>query len=206
MLDLVRLSPRLLFPPGGVDLYRQIALLTEMGEDDEVLDVACGKGVSLELTIGADGTLELTKVLGGSLSQHNRAAKGRFKSLRSDAFGKAAGLIAEVNAINETERTYSVVKPSTERSSAPVEPTEADKALAKQFGDILKQKAKGEKIAADKAALEVEATAKDPKPEPEPIQTDDIPPLAPGTPRRNRRYVIREPRGRHRRCGCRARP
>lgn len=48
MLDLVRLSPRLLFPPGDVDLYRQIALLTEMGEGDEVLDVACGKGVSLE--------------------------------------------------------------------------------------------------------------------------------------------------------------
>ncbi len=48
MLDLVRLSPRLLFPPGGVDLYRQIAVLTEMGEDGEVLDVACGKGVSLE--------------------------------------------------------------------------------------------------------------------------------------------------------------
>ena len=48
MLDLVRLSPRLLFPPGGVDLYRQIALLTEMGEDDEVLDVASGRGVSLE--------------------------------------------------------------------------------------------------------------------------------------------------------------
>ena len=48
MLDLVRLSPRLLFPPGGVDLYRQIAVLAEMGEDGEVLDVACGKGVSLE--------------------------------------------------------------------------------------------------------------------------------------------------------------
>ena len=48
MLDLVRLSPRLLFPPGGVDLYRRIAVLTEMGEDGEVLDVACGKGVSLE--------------------------------------------------------------------------------------------------------------------------------------------------------------
>lgn len=48
MLDLVRLSPRLLFPPGGVDLYRQIALLTGMSEGQEVLDVACGKGVSLE--------------------------------------------------------------------------------------------------------------------------------------------------------------
>jgi SAM-dependent methyltransferase len=59
MLDLVRLSPRLLFPPGGVDLYRQIALLTEMSEDDEVLDVACGKGVSLEYFVkefGAHGS------------------------------------------------------------------------------------------------------------------------------------------------------
>lgn len=48
MLDLIRLSPRLVFPPGGVDLYRQIALLTDMSEGDEVLDVACGKGVTLE--------------------------------------------------------------------------------------------------------------------------------------------------------------
>jgi SAM-dependent methyltransferase len=47
MLDLVRLSPKPLFPPGGADLYRQIALLADMGEGDEVLDVACGKGVSL---------------------------------------------------------------------------------------------------------------------------------------------------------------
>jgi len=47
MLDLVRLSPRLLFPPGGVELYRQIALLTEMAPEVEVLDVACGKGVPL---------------------------------------------------------------------------------------------------------------------------------------------------------------
>ena len=47
MLDLVRLSPRRLFPPGGVELFRQIALLTEMSSDDEVLGVACGKGVAL---------------------------------------------------------------------------------------------------------------------------------------------------------------
>lgn len=47
MLDLIRLSPRRLFPPGGVDLYRQIALLTEMAPEHEVLGVACGKGVSL---------------------------------------------------------------------------------------------------------------------------------------------------------------
>lgn len=48
MLDLVRLSPKRLFPPGGVDLYRQIALLTEMAPGLEVLDVAAGKGVPLE--------------------------------------------------------------------------------------------------------------------------------------------------------------
>lgn len=48
MLDLVRLSRKRLFPPGGVDLYRQIALLTEMAPGLEVLDVASGKGVPLE--------------------------------------------------------------------------------------------------------------------------------------------------------------
>lgn len=48
MLDLVRLSRRPLFPPGGVDLYRQIAILTDMGEGDEVLDAACGNAVPLE--------------------------------------------------------------------------------------------------------------------------------------------------------------
>lgn len=48
MLDLVRLSPRRLFPPGGVELFRHIAVLTELREDQEVLGVACGKGVGLE--------------------------------------------------------------------------------------------------------------------------------------------------------------
>lgn len=48
MLDLVRLSARPLFPPGGAELYRQIALLTGMSEGTEVLDVGCGKAVTLE--------------------------------------------------------------------------------------------------------------------------------------------------------------
>jgi SAM-dependent methyltransferase len=47
MLDLVRLSPRALFPPGGKELYRQIALLTDMDPGDEVLVAACGSGVTL---------------------------------------------------------------------------------------------------------------------------------------------------------------
>ncbi|MDH3270460.1 MAG: methyltransferase domain-containing protein [Gemmatimonadota bacterium] len=48
MLDLVRLSRKRLFPPGGAELYRQIALLTDMSPGLEVLDVASGKGVPLE--------------------------------------------------------------------------------------------------------------------------------------------------------------
>ena len=48
MLDLVHLSRRPLFPPGGVDLCRQIALLTDMKEGDEVLVVPSGLAVTLE--------------------------------------------------------------------------------------------------------------------------------------------------------------
>ncbi len=55
MLDLVRLSPRLLFPPGGEDLYRQIALLADLSEDQEILDVACGNGVALEYFVREHG-------------------------------------------------------------------------------------------------------------------------------------------------------
>ncbi|MEX2527587.1 MAG: methyltransferase domain-containing protein [Gemmatimonadota bacterium] len=48
MLDLVRLSPRPLFPPGGRELYHQIALLTDLQPGHDVLVAACGPGVSLE--------------------------------------------------------------------------------------------------------------------------------------------------------------
>ena len=47
MLDLVRLSHEVVFPPGGEALYRKIASVTEMGPGMEVLDAACGRGVSL---------------------------------------------------------------------------------------------------------------------------------------------------------------
>lgn len=46
MLDLVRLSRDTVFPPGGEELYRQIARLTELAPQNEVLDAACGRGVS----------------------------------------------------------------------------------------------------------------------------------------------------------------
>ena len=55
MLDLVRLSPRALFPPGGRELYRQIALLTEMRPGSEVAVVGCGAGVTLEYFVREHG-------------------------------------------------------------------------------------------------------------------------------------------------------
>jgi SAM-dependent methyltransferase len=48
VLDLVRLSPDPVFPPGGEALYRQIALLTDLQLDQVLLDCACGRGISTE--------------------------------------------------------------------------------------------------------------------------------------------------------------
>lgn len=45
-LDLVRLSSKPVFPSGGEALYRQIARLTELAPGREVLDAACGRGLS----------------------------------------------------------------------------------------------------------------------------------------------------------------
>ena len=67
VLDLVRLSPDPVFPPGGEGLYRQIALLTELGPDDLLLDAACGRGIGTEFlatTSGAEGS-----------SKHDRRSK-----------------------------------------------------------------------------------------------------------------------------------
>jgi SAM-dependent methyltransferase len=54
----VRLSPQPVFPPGGEALYRQIALLTDLQPGMDVLDAACGRGVStafLATNYGIDG-------------------------------------------------------------------------------------------------------------------------------------------------------
>lgn len=93
MLDLVRLSPRRLFPPGGVELYRQIALLTEMSPTHEVLGVACGKGVSLgyfvkEFGVTASG-VEIDPVMVGRAEAWSReegiANRLQFQTGRSDS-------------------------------------------------------------------------------------------------------------------------
>ena len=58
MLDLVRLSTETVFPPGGEDLYRRIAQLVELVPENEILDAACGRGVStlyLARTFGVSG-------------------------------------------------------------------------------------------------------------------------------------------------------
>lgn len=51
MLDLIRLSPRPIFPPGGRELYRHVAVLTEMKKGQEVLVAASGKGVTAEFFV-----------------------------------------------------------------------------------------------------------------------------------------------------------
>lgn len=48
MVDLVRLARRPAFPPGGPELYRQIARLTDLDQSSEVLVVACGLAVTVE--------------------------------------------------------------------------------------------------------------------------------------------------------------
>ena len=76
MLDLVRLSTRRLFPPGGEDLYRQVARLTELTPGMEILDVASGKGIPLEFFVrehGVHGTgVEEDAYLIGEAEAHVR--------------------------------------------------------------------------------------------------------------------------------------
>ena len=77
MLDLVRLSARRVFPPGGEDLYRQVARLTDLSSSTEVLDVASGRGIPLEFfarEYGIHGTgVEEDPRLVGEAGAHARA-------------------------------------------------------------------------------------------------------------------------------------
>jgi SAM-dependent methyltransferase len=93
MLDLVRLSPRRLFPPGGEELYRQIALLTEMRPGLEVLDVAAGKGVPLQYFVEEFGVtasgVELDPAMVDAAETWSRETRAgdrlQFQEGRSDA-------------------------------------------------------------------------------------------------------------------------
>jgi len=84
MLDMVRLSPRPLFPPGGEALYRQIALLAEMTEGDEVLDASSGTGTTLEYFVREYG------VHGSGVEVEGRLVEA------ADARARAQGLAARL--------------------------------------------------------------------------------------------------------------
>jgi SAM-dependent methyltransferase len=81
MLDLIRLSPRTLFPPGGVELYRQIAILTGMREGMEVLDVGCGKAVTLEYFVREHG------VHGSGIEHDARLVQSALDRIRGEGLG-----------------------------------------------------------------------------------------------------------------------
>lgn len=55
VLDLVRLSPEHVFPPGGEALYRQIALLTELSPEHLLLEAGCGRGIGTEFLATTSG-------------------------------------------------------------------------------------------------------------------------------------------------------
>jgi SAM-dependent methyltransferase len=92
MLDLVRLSAKRLFPPGGVELYRQIAMLTEMSPELEVLDVASGRGVPLEYFVrefgvngsGVEVDIEMVEEAEHWTRELGAGGRLQFQSGRSD--------------------------------------------------------------------------------------------------------------------------
>lgn len=87
MLDLVRMSPRPLFPPGGRDLYHRVALLTGMAPGQEVLVAACGPGVTLEYFVREFGVQ-------GSGVDEDEALVARVEA-RARSEGLAAGMQAQ---------------------------------------------------------------------------------------------------------------
>ena len=100
MLDLVRLSPRRLFPPGGRDLYRRVALLTGMSEGQEVLVAACGSGVTLEYFVrefgvqgsGADEDPVLVERVEARAREEGLAARMQVQQAPMDSLPYRAGV------------------------------------------------------------------------------------------------------------------
>ena len=129
MLDLVHLSRRPLFPPGGIDICRQIALLTGMKAGDEVLVVPSGLAVTLEHFVReydvhgsgveddpalldaaedrlrANGTLDRVHVQGGTMD------KLPFRDGIFDIVIAELGLTARVSAESAVREIVRVAKP-----------------------------------------------------------------------------------------------
>lgn len=104
MLDLVRLSRRPLFPPGGKALYHQIAILTGMSEGDEVLEVGCGHAVPLEYFVEEFG------VHGSGIEADPRLVEAATERLRAAGRADAAQLQqAPADAIPYRDAIFDIV-------------------------------------------------------------------------------------------------
>lgn len=129
MLDLVRLSPKLLFPPGGRDLYRQIALLCDLSEGDEVLVAGSGNGVTLEYFVteygvqGSGADFDEPMVTGASERARQRGLADRLQfqhapldrlPYRDEIFDVAVGelgLTARADAEDAVREVVRVTRP-----------------------------------------------------------------------------------------------
>jgi SAM-dependent methyltransferase len=129
MLDLVRLSRDAVFPPGGEELYRQIGRLTELAADHEVIDAACGRGISslfLAETFGCAGVgIDPDRVLvdQGEARARESGVHGRFTfetaalddlPFKDGTFDVAIGeigLAAEADPARAVRELARVVKP-----------------------------------------------------------------------------------------------
>jgi len=157
MLDLIRLSSRRLFPPGGAELYRQIARLTGLGPGLEVLDVACGKGVALQYFVrefGVQGTgveedsrmiseaealFKETSLAGEAAFQNASSADLPFRNEIFDVVVGEIGLAATTDPSTAIQELVRVTKPRGRVVlvqlvwQAPVDP-ERKRVLSKHLG------------------------------------------------------------------------
>jgi ubiquinone/menaquinone biosynthesis C-methylase UbiE len=125
MLDLVRLSPRLLFPPGGRELARQIALLTNLCSDHEVLVAGCGNGVTLQYFVteygvhgsgvDADGHLvaeaeQRARSAGLADSMHFQTGPGDQLPYRDEVFDVTIGELGLTHEADPEEAVRELVR------------------------------------------------------------------------------------------------
>ena len=125
MLDLLRISPRRLFLSGGAELYHHIGILTGMSEGVEVLNVACGLGVSLEYFVrefgvqgfGVDITPDLVEQAAKRGLSEGIADKIQFQSgpssalpYRDEIFDVTIGEIGLANHCEPSEAIAELVR------------------------------------------------------------------------------------------------
>lgn len=117
-LDLIRLSPVQVFPPGGEALYRQIALITELAADQVVLEAPCGRGIGPEFLSritgaechGVDPSAQLVQQATERVRASGAAGEVRFEAssledlpYRDEIFDVAIGGVG-MNAVADAGR------------------------------------------------------------------------------------------------------